>query len=323
MPLLLACASHTPLMDRGPCSVEERERVAAGFLALGKIVQAFDPELIVQFSPDHFNGFGYALMPAFCVGSEALSVGDFDTHRERLDVPSAIARRLAEHLLADGMDIAVSHRMRVDHGFVQIWQKMFGSVAGLPIVPIFINCAAPPLPTTRRARLLGEAVGRFAHVDDRRVLIVASGGLSHDPPLPQFADPDLPPAVRERLVHGHEDSDKARAIHAARIFAVGQQAYGGLAGIWPVSESWDRDFLEQLREGPPNIFDDVAMADLVRAAGHGGAEVLCWIAAVAALRQGGAIQTELHAYEALQGWIAGVAVLSGRNSPVSMETVHV
>lgn len=315
MPLLLACASHTPLIDRGPCAERERENIAVGFRALGQIIGDFEPELILQFSPDHFNGFAYALMPAFCVGSEAMSVGDFDTAVEKLDVPSDAALALSNYLLNADIDIATSRRMRVDHGFVQIWQKLFGTVRDLPIVPIFINCAAPPLPTPRRARILGKAVGDFASADGRRVLIVASGGLSHDPPVPQIANPDLGAEARDRLICGHEDNDPARAAHSARIYALGEQAYDGRADILPVSESWDRAFLERLCQGPAEIFDDVVMADLVRAAGRGGAEILCWIAAMSALRQGGAVETELHTYEALQGWIAGFAILSGRNLP--------
>ena len=315
MPLLLACASHTPLMDRGPCGAQERQNVAAGFRALREVIREFEPELILQFSPDHFNGFAYNLMPAFCVGSEAMSVGDFDTAPERLDVPSDAACALSSHLLDVGIDIATSRRMRVDHGFVQIWEKLFGSVHALPIVPIFINCAAPPLPTPRRARMLGEAVGDFARADGRRVLIVASGGLSHDPPVPQIANPDLPAEARERLIRGHDDSDAARAAHSARIYALGAQAHDGRADILPVSEAWDRAFLDRFRHGPANGFDDLVMTDLVSKAGRGGAEILCWIAAMAAMRQGGGVATDLHTYEALQGWIAGFAILSGRNLP--------
>jgi 2,3-dihydroxyphenylpropionate 1,2-dioxygenase len=41
--------------------------------------------------------------------------------------------------------------MVVDHGFVQMWELMFGRADRYPAVPIFVNCAVPPLPTNRRA----------------------------------------------------------------------------------------------------------------------------------------------------------------------------
>ena len=34
-------------------------------------LRAFDPDLVVVFGPDHFNGFFYELMPAFCIGTAA------------------------------------------------------------------------------------------------------------------------------------------------------------------------------------------------------------------------------------------------------------
>ena len=34
-------------------------------------LHAFNPDLVVVFGPDHFNGFFYELMPAFCIGTAA------------------------------------------------------------------------------------------------------------------------------------------------------------------------------------------------------------------------------------------------------------
>jgi aromatic ring-opening dioxygenase catalytic subunit (LigB family) len=50
-----------------------------------------------------------------------------------------------------------------------------------PMVPIFINCAAPPLPSPRRCyaigRWLADAINRWDA--GKRVAIIATGGLSH------------------------------------------------------------------------------------------------------------------------------------------------
>lgn len=312
MPLILACASHSPLMGNRNCSREEYDQVEQGFEALAVVVRNFGPELIFQFSPDHFNGFAYALMPTFCVGTAAESVGDFDTQAGPLAVPADEALGLAEFLLEQELDIAVSYRMRVDHGFVQIWEKLFGSASRLPIVPIFVNCAAPPLTTFRRARLLGEAVGRYALATGKRVVIAASGGLSHDPPVPRMSA--ATPEVREFLIKGHGDSPAVRERHRDRVLGLGAKALSGEADILPVSEAWDRDFLARLRGGAPDAFDGMPVAGVIEKAGRGGPEVLCWVAAMAAARQAGAVETDLHFYKALQGWIAGLAIMSGRTA---------
>lgn len=61
---------------------------------------------------------------------------------------------------------------------------LLGGIDRVPVVPVFINCVAQPLGPARRARLLGQAVGRAAAALGRRVMFIGSGGLSHDPAGP-------------------------------------------------------------------------------------------------------------------------------------------
>jgi 2,3-dihydroxyphenylpropionate 1,2-dioxygenase len=309
MTLALAAASHSPLMNDGEATPETRAAVAAAFADLGREIEDFDPDLAIQFSPDHLNGFFYDLMPAFCVGAAADSIGDWGTRAGPVDVPEELSVALAEQLLESGIDTALSYRMKIDHGFVQFWQNSLGAIK-VPLIPIFINCAAPPLPPMRRARLLGEAVGHFAASLGRRVLIVASGGLSHDPPTPQMAG--APPDLRERLIANRHPSEEARKLREERILAAGHMAAAGSGSILPVSTDWDHEFLDRLTNGDLKVFDGVAMRDLVAVAGRGGPETLCWVAAMAALRTAGPIESKLHFYEAIQGWIAGMALLTAR-----------
>jgi len=62
---------------------------------------------------------------------------------------------------------------------------------------VFINGVASPLPGFQRTRMLGEAIGRFLTTLNKRVLILGSGGLSHQPPVPELAKADAP--MRDRL----------------------------------------------------------------------------------------------------------------------------
>lgn len=310
MPLALACASHTPLMRDGVCPPDVRAKVTSSFLDLASRVRDFAPDMIIQFSPDHFNGFFYDLMPAFCVGAQAESIGDWGTKPGPLDVPEGLAIELAEYLMDSGFDIAVSYRMRIDHGFVQIWEQAFGSATLLPMVPIFVNCAAPPLPSFRRARELGDAVGRFAQSTGKRIVIAASGGLSHDPPTPQIKGAAA--ELRAKLIDNRNPSAEERAARERRVLEAGRSVVAGVSQILPVSTVWDIEFMQRLREGPLEQFDSWSARELVSVAGRGGPEVLCWVAACAAMRAAGAYETELHLYEAIQGWIAGMAILSGR-----------
>ena len=76
MTVQLICCSHSPLMTT---DVEETEQNvhARFFQELGSAsaaLHAFNPDLVVLFGPDHFNGFFYELMPAFCIGTSAESL---------------------------------------------------------------------------------------------------------------------------------------------------------------------------------------------------------------------------------------------------------
>ncbi|PRY05967.1 3-carboxyethylcatechol 2,3-dioxygenase [Paraburkholderia sp. BL25I1N1] len=307
MPLAVLSASHTPLMRDGITTDEVRDAVKAGFSQLAERAENFNPDLVIQFAPDHFNGFFYDVMPSFCVGVNATSIGDWDTAVGRLPVASAEALQLSEALLNDGLDVAVSYQMEVDHGFVQIWEEMFGSFAKYPCIPIFINCAAPPLPTFKRARLLGEAVGRFAAATGKRVLFSASGGLSHDPPTPSIVS--APDDVKARLIDGRNPTREMRHAREERVRAAGVRALEGHPSILQVDANWDKDFIAQLQGGNLRDFDALTTAEVREKAGRGGPEVLAWVAAFAALSVAGEYKADLLYYEAIQGWIAGMAMM--------------
>lgn len=313
MPLALACASHSPLMRDGLCRDDVRDGVVAAFAELAAAIRAFAPDFVIQFSPDHFNGFFYELMPAFCVGTRADAIGDWGTTPGPLVVPRDEAESLIRQLLRADFDVAQSHHMRVNHGFVQVWENLFGDARTLPIIPIFVNCAAPPLSTFRRTRLLGQAVGDFAMRSGKRVLIAASGGLSHDPPVPGLRH--SPPEVVKRIVHAQRPTADERGAREERVKAMAREAHGGNSELLPVSAEWDRAFLDRLCDGPLEWFDALDVEELIVVAGRGGPEVLCWIAAVAAMSMAGPMAPRLHFYEAIQGWVAGMAVLSASTIP--------
>ena len=72
MTVKLKCLSHTPLRGLNDPGAEV---VAEGVAALAKAraeVEAFDPELIVIFAPDHYNGLFYDLMPPFVIATAGL-----------------------------------------------------------------------------------------------------------------------------------------------------------------------------------------------------------------------------------------------------------
>jgi 2,3-dihydroxyphenylpropionate 1,2-dioxygenase len=309
----LQCLSHTPLkgyFDPRPAVVEE---VAALVARLRGEVEAFDPEVIYLFWPDHLNGFFLDVMPQFCIGMAAESVGDYQTAAGPLNVPRALAEACASAVVEADIDLGFSYRMQVDHGCAQPLEELTGALDRYPVVPIFINSVAPPVVSFRRARQLGEAVGRFARADGRRALFVGSGGLSHNPPVPQMASA-TDPEVIERLIANRNPSQQARDARQARTIAAAEAFTAGTSTLHPLNPEWDRRLMAQLAARDWAALDGYRNADITAAAGGSAHEAKTWVAAVAAMDAAcaGAWTAEARYYREIPEWIAGFGALSGR-----------
>lgn len=51
----------------------------------------------------------------------------------------------------------------------------------LPVVPVIINALTPPMPTARRCFAFGEFLGKVLQQSEKRIALIATGGLSHWP----------------------------------------------------------------------------------------------------------------------------------------------
>ena len=159
MPVQLICCSHSPLMTTG---IEETERGVQGqfFREMDSCAAAlhkFNPDLVVVFGPDHFNGFFYELMPAFCIGTAAEATRDWHLEGGPLRVPRDLALACVRHLQSRDFDVALSHAMKVDHGITIPLFKLTGALARYSVLPVFINCAADPRPPFRRVRVTNRS----------------------------------------------------------------------------------------------------------------------------------------------------------------------
>ncbi|MBF6191584.1 3-carboxyethylcatechol 2,3-dioxygenase [Nocardia sp. CDC186] len=306
MPLAVCCVSHSPLLDLPGPDPELLADIESALDEAARFVRAFDPEVVVVFAPDHYNGFFYKLMPPFCIAAAAAGVGDYGTHAGPLDVPTVLATELAEAVLAAGVDVAVSLAMDVDHGTVQPLQRLLGSATARPVVPIFVNSVAVPLGPLRRARALGAAVGGHLSTLGKRVLMIGSGGLSHDPPVPALATATGP--VRERIVHGGRMTAEQRNARQQRVIEAAREFAAGRGGLQPLNPEWDRRFLRMLDDGRLEEFDDWTNARITAAAGNSAHEVRTWVAAFAALAGQGPYRTTVRYYRSAPALIAGFAV---------------
>ena len=306
MSLALICMSHSPLLSHADLAPDVAEEVASAFAEARAFAGEFHPEVIVVFAPDHYNGFFYDLMPPYCIGLAARGIGDFDTTLGPLDVPRELAQACAAAVLEQDVDVAVSLDMAVDHGAVQPLEILFGSPSAHPVIPVFVNSVAPPFAPMRRVRQLGSALGRYLAGLDQRVLLIGSGGLSHDPPVPRLTG--ATPEVERQLIANRNPTSEARAARQRRVILAGAAFAAGNAEFHDLNPEWDAEVLNALGSANFDAIERYHNDEIVALAGHSAHEIRTWVAAYAALAAAGGYSVSYRYYRPIKELIAGFAV---------------
>lgn len=310
--ILLKCLSHTPLRGLYDPDQNTVDEVNSTLELTKKEVEDFDPELIILFAPDHYNGLFYDLMPPFVIATEATSVGDYLTPKGKLSVPGDLALDLVRFVHDNDVDVALSHRLDVDHGVAQILMDTTGSLSRYPVIPIIINSVAPPFNPYRRIRRLGEAVGQFIATLNKRILILGSGGLSHEPPVPLLSG--APAEMAEFLLGGTEQTPESRAIREARTVATAKVFGTPDCALTPLNEKWDQAFMNLLANDELIKVDDFEIEVISKEAGRSTHEVRTWVAAFAAMSALGSYKARQDYYKPINEWIAGYGIMTAELS---------
>jgi 2,3-dihydroxyphenylpropionate 1,2-dioxygenase len=293
--------SHSPFatMLPPPDATAPGGRFLAAAARVSAAVEALAPDALVVIGPDHFHGNFYDVMPPFVLGvEEAEAFGDFGSRSGPLPVATALAWLIREGLAHDGFDIALSYALTVDHGIAQSYDMVRGP-ADLPLVPLVINTAAPPLPSMPRCLALGRSLGRAIRAADAgRVLVIASGGLSHWLPSNDPRDTSVPADRRAAMIHGRRDVRAYSATREPRI-----QALAGNPDA-PVNAAWDGWFLKQLIAADADPVAGLGDEVLEQQAGSGSHEIRAWLAGFAAV----GAPLVWTSYEPVPEWLTGMGI---------------
>jgi aromatic ring-opening dioxygenase catalytic subunit (LigB family) len=194
-------ASHGPLIAREWDVLPEgpKATLTAAFDETGRRLKALKPDVLVMLSPDHWVNFFIDNLPSFCIGIGEEHDGPPEPFmkavypNKTLPGHAAFGRHLLETALQSDFDPAISHRLKLDHGFcVPLWRM--GVDPALPIVPVIVNQLERPLPTLRRCiawgKMLREAIDSYP--GDQRVAVLGTGGLSHSIGEPTMGEIDEP-----------------------------------------------------------------------------------------------------------------------------------
>ena len=148
-------ASHTTLMNTKWAEVDHLARAHDYRNALGtrreRSWRRPTPTWRWWSGSNHFRGFWLDLMPTFTLGvGEVLAAGEHGTPEGPQADRSRARPAVLAGLVAAEFDVAFSARLQVDHGITHAIQYVLP--AGLPVVPLVVNCFAPPLPSLRALR---------------------------------------------------------------------------------------------------------------------------------------------------------------------------
>ena len=314
----LVCTSHSPILylrPRKPACEDDIFRILA---ERREAVRAFDPGIVFVFGADHYAGFHLNAMPSFCIGrGEAAAVDDVGGFPGPLDVDRESALGLLQFLRREGFDPAQSLSMTVDHGFSQTMKNVMGALDAWPCVPVFISTMTTPFLPFWRSRELGAAVGRYAASLDRRVLFLASGGLSHHPARYYPPIGEGSPEIEAWQMAGSaggsftdaEWFDTLRDMHVegAQMLADGRRGRTDVR----LNPEVDRAFLDILSTGELAALDGCDMDALFETAGIGFTEVHGWIGAAAAHLACGGSAPEVDFYRDTLEYAIGYGIVHG------------
>jgi 2,3-dihydroxyphenylpropionate 1,2-dioxygenase len=303
--------SHSPLMSL-VVPEDELQSVAAfrdSARALGGRLRAAKPDALVIFAQDHFRTVFYNNMPAFLIGvGEVSQWGDWRGPTGPLKTDSALARHIARSLFDLNFEPSVSYDIRVDHGISQVLELL--DMTDVPVIPVLVNAAAPPLPAPARCFAFGAALRCAVNgfPDARRVAVIGSGGLSHSP-LKVTIDTEQDPDTRNFFIHGRALPGVTEEGRIAGIRA----RIDALAGA--IRPNWDRMILARLAAGEAEeLAAELDFTTIQDAAGTGAQELRSWLAMLGAA-QATAVSV-LH-YAPVRFLVTGMAAILAECAPAS------
>ncbi|MCM4080561.1 MULTISPECIES: extradiol ring-cleavage dioxygenase [Paractinoplanes] len=168
--------------DRPPFADEWERKI----LAFRETLTRANPDVLVMVGSDHFHQLWLDNMPQFLVGKAPFYDANWYNEEREFGLPRMLLKGqedLSAHILRNGLDegfdLAFSNELRIDHS-ITCPIITLRPEADLPIVPIYTNIFAPPLPQPSRFVKLGETIRQIVEQwpSHLRVAIIGTGHLS-------------------------------------------------------------------------------------------------------------------------------------------------
>ncbi len=198
-------ASTATGADRPPFADEWVSKI----MAFRETLTRAKPDVLVMVGSDHFHQLWLDNMPQFLVGKAPFFDANWYNEEREFGLPRmtmAGQEDLSAYLLRKGLDsgfdLAFSNELRIDHS-ITCPIITLRPEADLPIVPIYTNIFAPPLPQPKRFIQLGQTIREIldSWPENLRVAVIGTGHLSLELGGPrQFGETGPDPAFDRRAV---------------------------------------------------------------------------------------------------------------------------
>ena len=184
-------SSHTPTLGFALDTGKQKDDAWAPIFQAFEPVQQWlaekKPDVMLMVYNDHVTSFFFDHYSAFALGiGDQYKVADEGGGARALPpVPghTGLAQHIGASLMADEFDMAFFQEKPLDHGCLSPLSILWPHAQGWPgkIVPLQVGVLQFPVPSARRCFKLGQGLRRAieSYPEDLNVVIVATGGLSH------------------------------------------------------------------------------------------------------------------------------------------------
>jgi protocatechuate 4,5-dioxygenase beta chain len=182
----------TGWIDKSP--QHEQDAVLAGYEEFRRRMDVLKPDVVIGVANDHLLNFPMDNLPDFCVGIGDEWEGPAPWFRNWLNVPDykvrgdrAIGRALVRESAKAGINHAFAEKLLFDDNWSVPLKFLFPRY-DVRFVPIHMNPVVPPVPTAARCLEVGAQIARIVKAlpSNDRVVLMGTGGLSHDPGGPDY-----------------------------------------------------------------------------------------------------------------------------------------
>lgn len=185
----VSATSHVGAIIKNPDALPERSSLLkAAWERMTQEIADAALDAVIVVGTDHFETFNLENHPTFCLGvaDEYEAWGEFGNPEGSFRGAPAVSAALLEGLVAAGFDMSRSHEMPLDHAYAVPILRL--GLAQTPVIPLYLNCNTPPLPSLQRCSDLGAGIRAAieAMPGELRIGLIATGGMSHWVGLPQF-----------------------------------------------------------------------------------------------------------------------------------------